>query len=286
MSARRDDLPAALSNPQNRTRDRLHYAEGRLLRAADLAEEQLYHRGRLAQALRLLHGCGTVAGLRISYAVEVASKTERLTVQAGIALDCFGRMIEIPQDYVLDLGRWYADQESTALRAAYRVAPPPFDDGAGVVADVLLRFASMPRGVTPAFATANADATDSFVSAHIRDGFELMLCLATGAALRKLPTGTGSGSSTAVSAEDIFAAWERLPRIPDSQATPAASAYAEPPSIDRDVSTLLLARLCFSVRDQERRVLKSDGMFEPPRIQQDIRRFVYAPGLLALVSGY
>lgn len=288
MSPRPDELPRALSNPQDKTRDRLHYTEGRLLRAADLADEQLYHRGRLAHALRLLHGCGTVAGLRVVHSFDAATKSERLTVGAGLALDCFGRMIEVPQDFALDLARWYADQGSTRRLAAYRTAPPPFTDGAGVVADVLLRFACVPRGVTPTFVSGNTDATDAFAPARMRDGFELSLSLATADPLRALPAVSTPGpqAAPALNIEDVFDAWERLPRLPDDRDGLVAG-NDELPSIERDPSTLFLARLCFptGTTDHESRTCRTDGTVEPPRIRQDVRRFVYAPGILSLATG-
>ena len=44
------------------------YATGMLLDAADFSAEQTYHRGRLAQALALLSGGGTLAGLAVGHA--------------------------------------------------------------------------------------------------------------------------------------------------------------------------------------------------------------------------
>ena len=60
MSSRADDPLAGVLAP-----DRVFYAEGVLLSAADFEAEQAYHRGRLARALAALHGSGTVAGLRV-----------------------------------------------------------------------------------------------------------------------------------------------------------------------------------------------------------------------------
>ena len=45
--------------------ERVNYATGVLLDAEDFRDEQTYHRGRLATALRHLAGFGTVAGLRV-----------------------------------------------------------------------------------------------------------------------------------------------------------------------------------------------------------------------------
>ena len=47
--------------------ERPSYATGMLLDAQDFADEQTYHRGRLARALASLTGGGTLAGLRVSH---------------------------------------------------------------------------------------------------------------------------------------------------------------------------------------------------------------------------
>ena len=69
--------------------DRLYYAQGVLLSAEDLTDEQSYHRRGLALALAYLHGSGTIAGLRVAYepADEFPSDDEQITVYPGVALD-------------------------------------------------------------------------------------------------------------------------------------------------------------------------------------------------------
>src|SRR5437870_11525741 len=86
--------------------DRVFYATGTLLDAADFSAEQMYHRGRLARALTYLHGSGTVAGLKVEWERPLmagadpkfpAGREETLRVHPGMAIDRLGRIIEVPR---------------------------------------------------------------------------------------------------------------------------------------------------------------------------------------------
>ena len=54
--------------------ERPAYATGMLLDAQDFADEQAYHRGRLARALLFLAGSGTLAGLAVSHQPTTATR--------------------------------------------------------------------------------------------------------------------------------------------------------------------------------------------------------------------
>jgi hypothetical protein len=73
--------------------ERVNYATGVLLDAADFRDEQTYHRGRLARALRYLVGFGTIAGLRVVPPAATDAELE-LRVEPGLAIDRYGRLIE------------------------------------------------------------------------------------------------------------------------------------------------------------------------------------------------
>src|SRR6185295_9042832 len=165
------------------TRERLYYAMGVLLDATDFDAEQAYHRGRLARALSYLHGMGTAAGLKAGYQASTAQHpTEEITVDAGLAVDHFGRLIEIPNDACLNLDRWYW-QDGLQLSdfgvfnsANFGLTPGTVGAPAtGVVADLFLRFRGCQRGKTPAFAVGPFDATDAVVPSRLRDEYELKL---------------------------------------------------------------------------------------------------------------
>jgi hypothetical protein len=177
--------------------DRVFYATGILLDAADFSAEQIYHRSRLARALAYLHGSGTVAGLLVEYKTEQVEGSpdpvETIEVNSGIAIDRLGRIIELPRRACIRLDRWYkaiAEREQPAdptdkrdninnLRAAFHASPIHGVEAAvdGVVADVFLRFVTCERGKTPAFATGPFDALDAVQPSRLRDGYELKLVL-------------------------------------------------------------------------------------------------------------
>lgn len=159
---------------------RVSYRNGILLDASDFQQEQSYHRSRLGLALSLLHGHGTIAGLRVEHspagAVDPASgepePPEQLVVHPGVALDRTGRLIEVRERQCLRLNRWFAHQ----------VAQPgavlkPFVSGGqrAFVGDLFLRFRECPQGLRPGFPEPAADATDAVVPARTNDSFELQL---------------------------------------------------------------------------------------------------------------
>lgn len=169
--------------------DRPNYALGVMLDEDDFIDEQTYHRGRLARALAALHGPGTIAGLRVDFVPrrpESApgagdARAPELKVQPGLAIDPYGRLIEIPLPVCIDLDRWFgpsdeppdADDEARKRTAAQRSAFKPARGE--LVADVFVRFLACGRALTPAFARGDAEALDAIVYERIRDGAEVRL---------------------------------------------------------------------------------------------------------------
>lgn len=174
MTALPDPLEAA-ERP-----DRVNYATGVLLDAQDFADEQTYHRSRLGRALAYLHGSGTLAGLAVSPPQRLGSPLDptpdwELHVNPGLALDRYGRLIEIPQrPWCLRINRWWnalADAANPMGRSALAAA-----NRAGVTTvDVFLLHQTCPRGLTPSFAEGALDATDATVPHRLRDGFRILL---------------------------------------------------------------------------------------------------------------
>jgi hypothetical protein len=182
--------------------DRLFYATGTMLNADDLIDEQAYHRGQLARALRYLHGTGTVAGLR----VEFADATEEVVVQPGMAIDRVGRVVVVPRKACIRVAKWFAnirDNVKTAgkLTAAF--------DGANVLADVFLRYARCERGKTPAFAEGLLEALDAAVPARVRDWYALDMIPARDPNVPPvLPPDPWEGLTAANQLDTVFDAWK------------------------------------------------------------------------------
>lgn len=155
--------------------ERVNYATGVLLQAEDFLDEQTYHRGRLAAALAYLLGHGTVAGLRSVGPAQEDNELE-LKVEAGLAIDRYGRLIEVTEPWCIRLARWFAAQDTGALRSAVHRA-----DGqsipVGVVVDLFLSVSDCGRGKTPSFAQGPFDALDALVPARLGEepSFELVL---------------------------------------------------------------------------------------------------------------
>lgn len=158
---------------------RVSYHEGMLLDSSDFKVEQQHHRRRLAGVLARLHGCGTVAGLK----VEKISKgdplpggkvadEDKIIVQPGVAIDRAGRPLEVPTACCLRLNRWF---EAVAGAGPAVLQPLVTGSERRLVADVFLRYLEVPNGLRPSFPEAGMDATDAIVSSRLTDGFELLL---------------------------------------------------------------------------------------------------------------
>ena len=164
--------------------DRVHYETGVLLNDDDFIAEQNYHRGRLARSLQYLIGSGTVAGLRVTHqaAVEGDAETpaseEKIKIEPGLALDAYGRLIELPNHFCMRLNRWYEQQNADAVAQAWHAADSAWvGSTAGVIVDVYIEFVSCPRGKTPSFAVGPFDSIDAVTTARIRDSATLTLRL-------------------------------------------------------------------------------------------------------------
>jgi hypothetical protein len=169
-----------------------------LLDARDFLDEQTYHRGRLASALAMLSGGGTLAGLGMTHAaagVGPDGRPEEIRVDPGAAVDRLGRLIEVPRPACLRLARWFeaeaaADGGDRLRRAAYanvnrflsaRAIAEAGRDGRpavparAVVADVFVRFVACATGLTPSFASGPFDALDAVATSRVRDAYELVI---------------------------------------------------------------------------------------------------------------
>lgn len=277
-----DDKPDPLTEPelpgQLLPPDRVFYAEGVLLDAADFNAEQCYHRGRLARVLSYLGGSGTVAGLEVS-SNKKPDDEEELRVGPGLAVDRLGRLVEVPRDWCLRLGRWYLSQDPRELNDA-------FDASEGlVIADVFLRFVACERGRTPAFASGPFDALDAAVPSRIRDAFDIELVL------RRMPNpplpvsspwDLSGGDPREALHTALLKAWRGGTDSLDTQ----GHLKADPEHVaGQDTTSIFLARVSIPAT-------KSAGDVSPVRklgafaeADNHVRRFVYPTGALAAWLG-
>lgn len=96
-------------------RSRMRWFTGRFLTARDLTDEQEYHLGRHRLHNRLLHGWGTVCGLRVRPDDRPECEREYVRVEPGLALDCLGREVILAR---AERVRWPIDPHRTAAEDA------------------------------------------------------------------------------------------------------------------------------------------------------------------------
>ena len=155
--------------------ERVNYAFGQMLDVADFQDEQSYHRARLARLTKYLLGHGTLAGLRVTAPAADDAELE-LRVEPGVAVDRYGRLVEVSTPQCIRLVRWFDDRGGAELVAASH-SEPRVPDGDRVVADLFMSAHSCGRAKTPAFATGPFDALDAVVSSRLSDGAKLELVL-------------------------------------------------------------------------------------------------------------
>ena len=288
--------------------ERPAYATGILLDAQDFSDEQTYHRGRLARALAFLAGGGTLAGLAVSRRPPSPTQAEEVQVAPGLAVDRLGRLIELPRAACRGLDDWFTDtaaQDGGDLLRTSRYADlarflsprflnppapqtPPVLPALAVVADVFLRFALCPVGLTPSFAAGPFDALNAVGTARVRDAYELQLVS------RPALTDTQTGLPRASDAERVFtdptsSAEARRNAMQDEVLAAYAAAYGSsgavlPPGSEHpsglDPSAVFIARVLLPVDNS----LVPQRTAEPPLVDNHARRFLPALGLLGAAS--
>lgn len=85
--------------------ERNRYFTGKYMTARDFAGEQEYHLSRQRLHNRLLHGWGIVCGLRVEEHPKPECKDSWVTIKAGVAIDCYGREIYLPEDIAVEITR-------------------------------------------------------------------------------------------------------------------------------------------------------------------------------------
>lgn len=264
--------------------DRAFYALGTMLGADDFLDEQLYHRGRLARALAYLFGAGTVAGLKIGFkpGVDAADaavrepENDELTVAAGLALDPFGRLVEVPRHACTRLKRWFDGQDQGLVTGAI----PAGSHLAS--AWLFVRFRPCERGRTPVIAEGPFDATNATAPSRLRDGHEIRLFLDGDPAQPPIARKGASGADRL-----LPALREKLAGAPGSDARIRAlgdailDGWGRPADMKEDPGWVLLGRVDLpTVLDASGRryAVTAAG----PTIENHLRPFVYGAWALAL----
>lgn len=102
-------VPCGLHEPR-----RNNYFDGKLLVSRDFIDEQDYGRGHRRIHNALLHGVGTVCGLKIVQHPADGCRREFVVVQPGMALDCCGNEIIVPEQTGVNIANMLADDPDLA----------------------------------------------------------------------------------------------------------------------------------------------------------------------------
>jgi len=150
---------------------RLRYQYGQLLGAEDFSAEQRYFvlRERLLNAV--LHGTGTVWGLRVTAREDATTNAVQLVCAPGLAIDALGRLIHVEQEVCLDV---------TGLALApfwVDLTAPP---GAAAEARtrrayIVLSYRACLDGQVPAIAPPCSDSGDALAYSRVLDRWRLCL---------------------------------------------------------------------------------------------------------------
>ena len=293
------------------------YATGMLLDAQDFLDEQTYHRSQLARALSAVAGSGTLAGLRVEHRPAVDTgpdeRPEEIQVNAGLAVDRLGRLIELPRPACLRLQRWWdAEAAHGTLQQADYAMPGRFVSeraragvalpARAVVADVFLRFVACPRGLTPAFASGPFDALNAVAVSRLRDAYELHLVPRSNLSDTGLGLPWRAGAFTLpVEQETAAEALAREAAMDDAGADPAVRRAAlqdavlngyrragdgelargpeHPPKVD--ASAVFIARVLIPVEATDATVRLGSALL----VDNHSRRFLPGLGVLARFGG-
>jgi hypothetical protein len=284
-----DPLTAAYSA------ERVNYVTGVMLQADDFLAEQTYHRGRLAQLMRHMLGFGTLAGLRVA-APPRDRKLLEIQVEPGVAIDRYGRLIEVQAPYCIEVARWFAAQPMSTLRTATHLAPrTPLDKA--VVADIFLSAHPCGRGKTPSFAAGPFDALDALVASRLAETPKLELVLRSEGnpdperpasappQPSNIPNPTNfwpkpSGTAAAVAAaqiEAVLGCWDvgTSDSLDDSLSPLVEHVYG------RETSAVLLARVAIPVTietNSENVVLTRLDTTKKIIVDNSIRPIIFVPG--------
>ena len=115
---RQSDSPCSATLTSSPSPDkRVRYGLGMLLGVADFEQEQAWVLEQDRSHARTLHGCGVVGGL------GVAVTGTALKVAPGMAIDGFGRVINVCGDQCADLNAWLLVPEHHKLIGAPGASP-------------------------------------------------------------------------------------------------------------------------------------------------------------------
>ena len=164
---------------------RVNYTLGLVLGVDEFQQDQLYHAAGRRGHNRLLHGYGTVWGLRV--AAETEGADPEIQVDPGVAVDPCGREICIPDRMCVKLTRWL-DRHRSVLEPLY---PDPTAQPLPLA--VILCHRECPTDTVPVPGEPCRTQEDAMAASRITEGFELKLALRDDAPWGSPPSAAPTG---------------------------------------------------------------------------------------------
>ena len=151
---------------------RVNYTLGLVLGVDEFQQDQLYHAAGRRWHNRLLHGYGTVWGLKVD-APQAGDQQPEIRVGAGVAVDPCGREICVPDTMCVKLGPWLTRHKASLQQIYGNTAP----EGLSLPLAVVLCHRECPDDAVPVPGEPCRSQEDAMQPSRIRESFELRLAL-------------------------------------------------------------------------------------------------------------
>jgi len=134
---------------------RNRYFYGKLLTVRDFENEQRYFIEKQRLINRLIHGEGVVCGLKVE---KVENKESFIRITPGVALDCCGREIVVPEPVEIDLSK--------------KISLEEFGDEETITRWVTIRYSACGKEPVPAY-SAESSCEETCCYSRIMEGYEI-----------------------------------------------------------------------------------------------------------------
>ncbi|HYM79382.1 MAG TPA: hypothetical protein VE377_25620 [Candidatus Dormibacteraeota bacterium] len=159
---------------------RVNYTFGLVLGVDDFLQEQTYFLEKDHSQYRLVHGYGTVCGLRVRIADGV---TPEVRVSPGVAINPEGQEIHVEQEMCARINDWLTGNKEV-LQAVFGTPP------VSLPLCVVLCYRECPSDMVPVPGEPCRTQQDAMAASRITESFQLKLCLD----IAQLPTSPPLGS--------------------------------------------------------------------------------------------
>jgi len=146
------DIPCSTSL---KSFQRNRYFYGKLLTVRDFEDEQRYFIEKQRLINRLIHGEGVVCGLKVE---KVENKESFIRITPGVALDCCGREIVMPEPMEIDLSK--------------KISLEDFGDEETITRWVTIRYSACGKEPVPAY-SAESSCEETCCYSRIMEGYEI-----------------------------------------------------------------------------------------------------------------